>query len=1747
MTTTLASQLAQIRAHSTNALDLKAQKKAHSKSLLFDAHHAATQDFDTLFQLCSEGFQELCRLDQRFYVFAGSLFSDQSREEDRTQMTPAQNESLDNVLEDFMGLVGGRLLLKPAMKAMEWLVRRFSVHRYNQTCFVLTFLPYHTASIFLTAVAILPEPRPAAFKFLQPYLQSSTNPSRHTIVHTVAHNQDMFSVFNNYTLNVCRRGQQYATLLSFWSTVTTEAVALMLDRSRLGRLELQKQNQEDVLMRLMPLLTEGLSMRNVPDLRVGCYMVLTVLCSKINLSEAVLTSTMDLVVSEWDGIAHAGLICLVILSQQREAVRLPEKIFKALIATQHLSDDLIFLKPHYRVEKLVLGLILGLVKRLGKGGSAERLHHIRVLFEANLMQSSFVAAALTPMLRLSDGIDSLPCPQDGFDIRSAIGDLLLCLADSETVGPTIRSSLENMDAAAGKLGHELLRKQRFFKVGDDAHEKDEEMPDIERQVSLARFDELVNRIPSPTAFQVSFLSPSDSDIFSNLCDTFLAGYHSPEHLDEFSRLSALRKSFAMADPLYFTFFIRIWCGNYPALARASAIQMLSTYFTAEHLSADVQMLLPYIVHALADPISMVRRAATELTLTLASSYGLVGDQNKGLPKLKILGEGQIYGPGKESEELAWLTWPCVIELIQHWLVPGLEEFRLGPGQILSSLSDYLIARAEPEGTVVNGPKPSTSLRSSILAWLCSHIVSSPIYSFKARLLPVLISVPKVGQTSAVVLLKPLLTTALTNGHEALQKVCEKETIDPTEYITNVMEIATPKDKDSVQLLQQYISGPQAVIEDSLHLAVFCRLRQLWPLLKSRTQVSLGDSLLNLAVSNPSSEDANSKQTEALNTLRTVKFSSEVLLSMMENCPSLAHDGTQRATKRRRTASSSRTSENDIKKMNVVLEIVESSAKEANLALVGKLFKVLADLQGYKEHSGLELHYLELLTMNSLLSILEHPTVLKIEKSNVRADILVDCVRNSSNPQVQQTALLLLSVLASTVPDIIIHNVMPIFTFMNSSIMKRTDDYSAYVVKQTMDSVVPRVMESLRKRHRDPLAGVSELLLSFAAAFEHVPPQRRLGLFQSLMDMIGADEFLFALLILLQNKYPRNKRALQFSVDLLDCYDAQTQIKNVERYVATVLDSIKNQPTFSTHLLAPHPSKDSQDTAVNLLKHLTNLLGASRQVSTTSQFLTQGQDHSDSLRSLFSRVMDLILSLPHHHPKNEEHFIYTIRGLLEGGNVQTSSDALKSLELRLSQGNPVPAAGQEACLHFLPKLTSVIQESEDEPTAHVALACVDHIVEHFGKKDIDVIVSTTGTVTGAKCLGATNEEMYITSVLCLATIVEVLGVDFVQFIPHALPKSLDSLNSKLDDGSCSKRVHNSNYSFFSALLLYTPWAIAGPELDLLLKVSHGSANADLDEDCSAERRATLETWANAMTEGPEALKEQLCVLEALVGRLSKSAVGRQSDAMAALLTKAFDLRRIQFSNRTEDSYDDIEVEGVEEVTNRVAIAIIYKINDAIFRPMCAQLVEWAGNSPPKSRVHRQTALYNFLIHFFDMLKSIVTNYAGLIIEDAAEILAKVDISDAASKLLWVKVIETLRKCFVHDQDGFWQSPAHFDPISHVLLEQLKRAAEVSLTSEIIPCITDLAVAADFPSHHKVLNAAILKLTRSDNAAVRLAAVRCQQSLTNRLGEEWLALLPEMLPFISELQEDDDETVEGETLRWIKKMEDVLGESLTPMLQ
>ena len=294
-----------------------------------------------------------------------------------------------------------------------------------------------------------------------------------------------------------------------------------------------------------------------------------------------------------------------------------------------------------------------------------------------------------------------------------------------------------------------------------------------------------------------------------------------------------------------------------------------------------------------------------------------------------------------------------------------------------------------------------------------------------------------------------------------------------------------------------------------------------------------------------------------------------------------------------------------------------------------------------------------------------------------------------------------------------------------------------------------------------------------------------------------------------------------------------------------------------------------------------------------------------------------------------------------------------------------------------------------------------------------------------------------------------------------------------------------------------------------------------------------------------------MLKRALERQPKHAVAKQAELLANILLKAFDLRRIQFSPRTDDSYEEHEVDEVEMAVNETLIAMIYKLNDNVFRPIFIRCSEWANSTSLKQgpKMHRQITWWKFQLIFFDTLKSIVTSYAGLVLGDAVSILENGSLEEPASRVLWSKVLLTLESALKHDQDGYFQIPAHYTALCTVLLSQLRRCAlqaEGDLLQQLISTISTLAAGTDSPAQHKSLCSPLLCFMQDDNPIVRLATVQCQLSLTERLGEEWLSQLPEMLPFISEGMEDDDERVELEVRKWIKRIEGILGESIRPML-
>lgn len=101
--------------------------------------------------------------------------------------------------------------------------------------------------------------------------------------------------------------------------------------------------------------------------------------------------------------------------------------------------------------------------------------------------------------------------------------------------------------------------------------------------------------------------------------------------------------------------------------------------------------------------------------------------------------------------------------------------------------------------------------------------------------------------------------------------------------------------------------------------------------------------------------------------------------------------------------------------------------------------------------------------------------------------------------------------------------------------------------------------------------------------------------------------------------------------------------------------------------------------------------------------------------------------------------------------------------------------------------------------------------------------------------------------------------------------------------------------------------------------------------------------------------------------------------------------------------------------------------------------------------------------------------------------------------------------------------------------------------LTPCLTALAVAINKDLLWKPLNHKVLMATRDKRKAVRMAAVKTLHQLFSEVGEEYLLLMPECLPFLSELMEDDTREVTALTTDCIRFLEDLSGEKLDTYLQ
>ena len=138
-------------------------------------------------------------------------------------------------------------------------------------------------------------------------------------------------------------------------------------------------------------------------------------------------------------------------------------------------------------------------------------------------------------------------------------------------------------------------------------------------------------------------------------------------------------------------------------------------------------------------------------------------------------------------------------------------------------------------------------------------------------------------------------------------------------------------------------------------------------------------------------------------------------------------------------------------------------------------------------------------------------VSEVPDDALRADLIVQCIRVTENPQTHSCALLLLSAIAKTHPDAVLMNIMPIFTYMGANILRNEDNYSFHVVQQTLETIIPSLISD---GGEDPLVYIKNIMDVFVNALSHIPSHRRLKLFSILVKTLGEDKYLGSLAALI---------------------------------------------------------------------------------------------------------------------------------------------------------------------------------------------------------------------------------------------------------------------------------------------------------------------------------------------------------------------------------------------------------------------------------------------------------------------------------------------------------------------------------------------------------------------------------------------------------------------------------------------------------
>uniref|UniRef100_A0A4W4GBE1 HEAT repeat-containing protein 1 n=1 Tax=Electrophorus electricus TaxID=8005 RepID=A0A4W4GBE1_ELEEL len=308
---------------------------------------------------------------------------------------------------------------------------------------------------------------------------------------------------------------------------------------------------------------------------------------------------------------------------------------------------------------------------------------------------------------------------------------------------------------------------------------------------------------------------------------------------------------------------------------------------------------------------------------------------------------------------------------------------------------------------------------------------------------------------------------------------------------------------------------------------------------------------------------------------------------------------------------------------------------------------------------------------------------------------------------------------------------------------------------------------------------------------------------------------------------------------------------------------------------------------------------------------------------------------------------------------------------------------------------------------------------------------------------------------------------------------------------------------------------------------------------------------------------LNILKEHIGHMEKDQLASHQSELSSFFLSALDYRAKHCQGNLEKT---AEIEGY---VIDCLLVMVMKLSEVTFRPLFFKLFNWSKTEGASKE--RMLTFCRLADRLADKLKGLFVLFAGQLVKPFSDLLRQLnatltddvfftsendddDIDNDGEEsnvqkscLLLEYMLDCLHKIFLYDTQRFL-SKERADALLGSLVDQLENVLggedvyQTRVIKHLVPCIAQFAVAMGDDSHWKVLNYKILLKTRHSSPKVRFSALVMILELAGKLKENYMVLLPETVPFLAELMEDECEEVEYHVQNVIQEMETILGESL-----